>query len=48
MDNVKVLLEQWKEDGLANPDALLVAYDAIVLLIAKVEELEAQVQALSE
>jgi hypothetical protein len=48
MDNVKVLLEQWKEDGLVNPAALEAAYDAIVLLVAKVEELEAQVQALSE
>ena len=47
MDDVKNLLEQWKADGFVNPGALESAYDAIVLLVAKVEELEAQVQALS-
>jgi hypothetical protein len=41
MNEIKELLEGWANDG--NP-----AYDAIVLLVAKVEELEAQVQALSE
>ena len=41
MNEVKELLEGWANDGKA-------AYDAIVLLVAKVEELEAQVQALSE
>jgi hypothetical protein len=48
MDEVKVLLDAWKEDGLVNPGSLESAYNAIVLLVAKVEELEAQVQALSK
>lgn len=47
MDEIKELLEQWKEDGLTNPDSLEKAHEAIVLLVAKVEQLEAQVQALS-
>ena len=40
MDDIKELLEQWANDGYP-------AYDALVLLVAKVEELEAEVQALS-
>jgi hypothetical protein len=47
MDEIKELLEQWKEDGLTNPDSLEKAHKAIVSLVAKVEQLEAQVQALS-
>lgn len=47
MNEIKELLEQWKVDGLINPDALKKAYDAVVLLVAKVEELESEVQALS-
>jgi hypothetical protein len=46
MDEIKELLEQWKEDGFANPDSLGKAYEAILLLVDKVEALEAQVQAL--
>jgi len=48
MDEIKELLESWSNDGYINPGALECAHDAIVLLVAKVEELEAQVQALSE
>ena len=48
MNEIKNLLEQWKEDGFVNPGALESAYNAIILLVAKVEELEAQVQALSK
>jgi len=47
MNEIKDLLDSWKQDGLVNPDALEKAYDAITLLVAKIEELEAQVQALS-
>lgn len=48
MNEIKELVEAWKEDGFVNPGALESAYNAIVLLVAKVEELEAQVQALSK
>jgi hypothetical protein len=47
MDEIKELLEQWKEDGLVNPDSLEKAYEAISLLVNRVEQLEAQVQTLS-
>ena len=47
MDEIRELLEQWKEDGLTNPDSLEKAHEAIVLLVTKVEQLEAQVQAIS-
>jgi hypothetical protein len=47
MDEIKELLEQWKEDGLVNPDSLEKAYDAITSLVAKVEELENQIKDLS-
>lgn len=40
MDEIKELLNTWKEDGFVNPGALENAYEAIALLIAKVEELE--------
>jgi len=45
MNEIKELLESWKTDGLVNPDSLEKAYDALVLLVAKVEELEAQINA---
>lgn len=41
MNEIKELLDSWANEG--HP-----AYDAIALLVAKVEELEAQVQALSK
>jgi hypothetical protein len=47
MNEIKELLETWKEEGLVNPDSLEKAYDALIALVNKVEELEAQVQALS-
>ncbi len=47
MNEIKELLEQWKEDGFPNPDSLGKAYEAISLLVDKVEQLEAQVQTLS-
>jgi hypothetical protein len=45
MNEIKELLETWKQDGLVNPDALEKAYEAISALVTKVEELEAQINA---
>jgi hypothetical protein len=45
MDEIKELVEAWKEDGLVNPGSLELAYNAIVLLVAKVEELESKLNA---
>lgn len=47
MDEIKNLLEQWKENGLVNPGSLESAHAAIVLLVAKVEELENKIKDLS-
>ena len=47
MNEIKQLLEKWKEEGFVNPDSLEKAHDALVLLVSKIEELEAEVQALS-
>lgn len=47
MDEVKNLLEAWKQDGFINPGALEKAHDAILLLVAKVEDLENQIKDLS-
>ena len=47
MNEIKELLDYWNTEGLVNPEALKSAHDAIVLLVAKVEALEAEVQALS-
>ena len=40
MNEIKDLIESWKEDGLVNPDSLDKLYEAILLLIDKVEALE--------
>lgn len=40
MNEIKELLEQWKEDGITNPDSLDKLYQALNLLIARVEDLE--------
>lgn len=40
MNEIKQLLEQWKENGLTNPDSLEKAYQAILLLIEEVEKLQ--------
>lgn len=47
MDEIKQLLETWKEDGYTNPDSLDKLYQAILILVNKVEELETQIQNLS-
>jgi hypothetical protein len=40
MNEIKELLEQWREDGLTNADSLEKAYQAILLLIEEVEKLQ--------
>jgi len=40
MNEIKELLESWKNDGFANPGALENAYEAILLLIQEVENLK--------
>ena len=40
MNEIKELLEQWKQEGITNPDALEKAYQAILLLIEEVEKLK--------
>ena len=47
MDEIKELLSAWANDGYLNPGALYSAHQAIVLLVARVEDLEAQVATLS-
>jgi len=47
MDDIKLLLDNCGQDGFVSPEDLKALYDAVVLLVAKVEELEVQVQALS-
>jgi hypothetical protein len=40
MDEIKNLLNQWKNDGLSNPGALEAACNAIELLVTRIENLE--------
>ena len=40
MNEIKELLEQWKNEGFTNPDALDKAYKAILLLIEEIENLQ--------
>lgn len=47
MDEIKKLMYAWKNGEYINPDAIVSAYQAIELLIAKVEELESQIENLS-
>lgn len=47
MNEIIELLTYWETEGLINPQAVQAAHDAITLLVAKVEALEAEVQALS-
>jgi hypothetical protein len=48
MDDIRQHLQNWKEDGIANPQALEAGHGAILLLLAKVEKLENQIKALEE
>ncbi len=43
MDEIKNLLDQWRQEGLVNPDALEKASNAILLLVNKIEELEQRI-----
>lgn len=47
MEEIKLLLEKFGQDGYVSPEDLKTVAEAVVLLVTKVEELEAQVQALS-
>lgn len=40
MNEIKELLEQWKEDGFTNPGSLEKAYEAMLLLIEEIEKLQ--------
>jgi len=40
MNEIKELIEQWKNEGISNPDALEKAYQAILLLIEEVESIK--------
>ena len=43
MNEIRDLLANWNSDVLNNPESLASAYQAIVLLVNKVEALEAEV-----
>ena len=43
MDELDTLLAGWRDGGYINPDALESAYNAMIVLVAKVESLESQV-----
>lgn len=47
MNEIKDLLSAWANDGYPNAGALYSAHQAILLLVARVEDLEAQVATLS-
>ena len=38
MDRIKELLEEWKDNGLTNPDSLEKLYEAISLLIEEIQK----------
>lgn len=40
MNEIKQLIEEWKENGLTNPDSLEKLYQAILLLIDEVGNLK--------
>lgn len=42
MDEIKIELDNWKDGDYINPDALLSAYNAVALLLEKVELLETE------
>ena len=43
MNEMKILLDSWKEDGITNPDALDKLYQATLIMVNKVEQLEAEI-----
>jgi hypothetical protein len=40
MDEIKRLINEWKDEGIVNPGSLEKAYEAILLLIEEVENLK--------
>jgi hypothetical protein len=46
MNEIELLMETWKRGEYNNPDALEAAFEAVKLLIQRIEILEAEVQAL--
>ncbi len=48
MEEIKNILDAWEEEGTANGTGIEKAFNILTALVTKVEELEAQVQALSE
>lgn len=48
MDEIKELMDKWKNGDYINPDALESAHQAISILVQKIESLEAQIKNLSE
>lgn len=45
MDDIKLLLDNCGQDGFVSPEDLKALYDAVVLLVDKVEELESKLNA---
>jgi hypothetical protein len=43
MNEINNFLAEWKQGDYINPDALESAYNAMIVLVAKVESLETQV-----
>jgi hypothetical protein len=48
MDEIKQLLQDWADGQYVNPDALQSAHQAVVLLVERLELLEAQVSNLTK
>ena len=48
MDEIKQLMDTWKNGDYINPDALESAHQAISLLIEKIESLETEIKNISE
>jgi hypothetical protein len=44
MNELNTLLDEWKQGDYINPAGLEAAYNAIIVLVAKVESLEAEVE----
>lgn len=47
MDEIKNHLDNWKDGDYINPDALQSAYEAIKLLVARIEALEETINTLT-
>jgi hypothetical protein len=46
MNELNTFLAEWKQGDYINPDGLKAAYNAMIVLVAKVESLEEQVATL--